>query len=144
MISGWAVVVAALVLVVPARAADSRVEIVMQDPSTNSDIHAMQMVAKPATVPAGKVTLHATNESKQTVHEVVVVKVRSFDDKLPYNPEKSEVIERRVKRLGEIADLKPGSSGALTLRLAPGNYVLLCNQPGHYQQNMWTKLIVSR
>ena len=69
--------------------------------------------------------------------------VRSFDEKLPYSEKDSDVIERRVKKLGEISDLKPGASGTLTLPLRPGNYVLLCNQPGHYRQGMWTKLIVS-
>jgi uncharacterized cupredoxin-like copper-binding protein len=31
----------------------------------------------------------------------------------------------------------------LTLRLAPGHDVLICNQPGHYKLGMVAKLVVS-
>lgn len=51
--------------------------------------------------------------------------------------------EKRVKRLGEIADLKPGKTGKLTLNLKAGNYVLFCNQPGHYKDGMVAKLSVA-
>lgn len=116
----------------------------MQDPSTRSDIHAMQMLANPASVRPGAVTFHATNESKTLIHEMLVVKVQSLGEKLPYDRKTSQVIESRVKDLGEISDLKPGTSGSLTLNLKPGDYLLLCNQPGHYQKGMWAKFTVLR
>ncbi len=128
----------------PARAASTRVEIVLEDRSTSSAIHGMHMTATPSSVHPGKITLDATNESKELVHEVVVVKVGNFRQKLPYNAKRQEVAESRVDRLGEIDNLKPGRSGTLTLQLRPGNYVLLCNQPGHYKQGMWTTLKVQR
>ncbi len=127
-----------------AEAAGARVDIVLRDASTNSAIHGMHMVAHPSRLPAGEVTLHAKNESKDLVHEVVVVKVRNFRQQLPYNAKAQEVVEGKVDRLGEIDDLKPGTSGTITLRMRPGDYVLLCNQPGHYKQGMWTKLTVAR
>lgn len=36
-----------------------------------------------------------------------------------------------------------GSSGWVTLTLAPGRYELLCNLPGHYAAGMYTQLTVS-
>jgi len=55
----------------------------------------------------------------------------------------ARVIESRVRRLGEIADLAPGKSGKLTLTLKSGTYVLFCNEPGHYQDGMFTRLTVA-
>lgn len=125
-------------------AAPNTVEVTMRDPSSGPGIPGMQMQAQPAQVPAGPVTFHATNESKTLVHEMLVVKVPDFNVKLPYRAKTSEIIERRIDKLGEIPDLRPGASGTLTLTLAPGDYLLLCNQPGHYKGGMVTRLTVSR
>ena len=54
-----------------------------------------------------------------------------------------EVIETRIKHLGEVPDLGPGRAGSLTLQLSPGTYLLICNQPNHYKAGMWTKLTVT-
>jgi uncharacterized cupredoxin-like copper-binding protein len=53
------------------------------------------------------------------------------------------VIESRVRRVGEIADLAPGKIGKLTLNLKLGTNVRFCNQPGHYQDGMVANLIVA-
>jgi uncharacterized cupredoxin-like copper-binding protein len=119
------------------------VKVTLQDPSTAGDIHAMQMLVNPSTVAPGTVTFEATNRSKALIHEMLVVKVNAPNVKLPYDPKDAEVIEGRVAKLGEISDLRPGQSGTLTLTLAPGEYVLLCNEPDHYKQGMWMKFIVS-
>ncbi len=36
-----------------------------------------------------------------------------------------------------------GQSGNLTVNLKSGNYMLVCNMPGHYKMNMFTKLLVT-
>jgi len=64
--------------------------------------------------------------------------------KLPYGEQKAEVEEKHVQRLGEIPDLKPGASGAMTLNLRAGSYLLICNQPGHYAAGMATTLVVTK
>lgn len=125
-------------------ATPAEVQVSLQDASTGGDVHGMQMLAEAASVAAGPVTFHAANRSKTLVHEMLVVKVANADAKLPYNTKTSEVVENRVKKLGEIPDLRPGASGTLTLDLAPGSYRLLCNQPGHYKQGMWTAFTVTR
>ena len=38
--------------------------------------------------------------------------------------------------VGEIGEIKPGTTGTVTLDLAPGQYVLVCNLPKHYAQGM--------
>lgn len=116
----------------------------MLDPSTEADIRGMQMLAEPASVRAGPVAFHATNRSNTLIHEMLVVKLATPQQKLPFDAKRSEVVERRIKKLGEIPDLRRGASGNLTLDLAPGTYRLLCNQPGHYQQGMSTAFTVTR
>jgi uncharacterized cupredoxin-like copper-binding protein len=114
----------------------------LQDPSTDPSIAHMRIVLDQKTIKPGRVTLHAENQSKNLVHEVIIGR----DDgakALPMDAEHTRVIESRVQRLGEIADLAPGKSGNLSLNLKPGTYVLFCNQPGHYQEGMYTKLIVA-
>lgn len=39
--------------------------------------------------------------------------------------------------------IRPGSSGWVTLTLAPGHYELVCNLPGHYAAGMYTELTAS-
>ena len=84
---------------------------------------------------------HAVNQSKNLVHEVIVARDDGANE-LPMDDKHTRVNERRVQRLGEIADLAPGKSGKLTLNLKPGTYVLFCNQPGHYHDGMSAKLTV--
>jgi uncharacterized cupredoxin-like copper-binding protein len=95
-------------------------------------------------VPAGKVTFRAVNQSKDQVHELIVVRTEPGQMTLPYDEKKGEVTEKRIHHLGEIADLKPGASGKMTLNLKPGSYLLICNQPGHYKGGMTTALSVTK
>ena len=101
------------------------------------------MTATPDSVKAGRITLHATNKSQALVHEVIVVLPPANGAPLPYDDKEGRVIEKRIKDLGEVSDLPPGKSGSLTVRLVPGNYLLICNQPNHYKAGMWTKLTVT-
>ena len=45
--------------------------------------------------------------------------------------------------VGETGDMETGATQTLTLDLAPGHYVFVCNLPGHYQQGMHASLTVS-
>ena len=82
---------------------------------------------------------HAGNKM---VHELVVIKTDLADDKLPL---KGNVVdESKLKNLGEAHDMKPGKSRKLSLKLKPGHYVLICNQPQHYSQGMHVAFTVER
>jgi uncharacterized cupredoxin-like copper-binding protein len=122
--------------------ADGTVNVLLEDASEGGNLAGMKMTATPDSVKAGRVTIHASNKSQALVHEVIVVRPPPHDAPLPYDESAGRIIEKKIKDLGEVADLPPGKSGSLTLRLTPGNYLLVCNQPNHYKAGMWTKLIV--
>ena len=52
--------------------------------------------------------------------------------------------EERLRGIKELGDLEPGKSGALTMTLKPGHYVLFCNEPGHFKAGMYAELVVTR
>lgn len=114
----------------------------LQDPSTDPSIAHMRIVLDHETIKPGRVTVHAENQSKNLVHEVIIARDGGAKE-LPMDAKHARVIESRVRRLGEISDLAAGKSGSLTMNLKPGNYVLFCNQPGHYQEGMFAKLTVA-
>ena len=111
---------------VPALAATTVVKVQLQDPSTSDGLKTMQMKLDHDTVQTGKVSFDATNESKGLVHEMIVVKTDQDPSTFPYDAKKDEVVEAKVKSLGEVSELQRGKSGKLTLNLKPGSYVLYC------------------
>ena len=122
--------------------ADGTVNVVLEDASAGGNLAGMKMTATPDSVKAGRVTIHASNKSQSLVHEVIVVRPPANGAPLPYDEGAGRIIEKKISDLGEVSDLPPGKSGSLTLRLRPGNYLLVCNQPNHYKAGMWTKLVV--
>ncbi len=102
----------------------------------------MSIVLDQKTVPAGKVTFNVTNLSKEMQHEMLVSPVKDENTVLPYVENENRVDEEASGDLGEVSELDPGKSGALTLDLRPGLYILFCNIPGHYTAGMWTVLTV--
>jgi uncharacterized cupredoxin-like copper-binding protein len=114
----------------------------LQDASTDPSITHMRIVVDRDALKPGLVTLQAENQSKNLVHEVLVVRDVGAKE-LPLNAKRDRVNETRVRRLGEIGDLPPGKAGKLTLNLKQGTYLLFCNQPGHYGDGMVTKITVA-
>lgn len=96
-----------------------------------------------AEVPAGEVTFQVTNDSKGMIHEMVLAPVADTSSPLPYNSDEMKIDEDAAGHLGEVAELEIGQSGALTMTLKPGTYILYCNIPGHYAMGMWTLLTVA-
>jgi uncharacterized cupredoxin-like copper-binding protein len=93
-------------------------------------------------VKAGAVTFDVSNAANNDMtHELVVLKTDLPDGALPVR--KGAIPERQFRKIGEIEDLAPGKARRLTLRLAPGHYVLVCNRPGHYSMGMHTSLVVA-
>ena len=128
----------------PCAFADGTVNVTLEDASEGGNLSGMKMTATPDSVKAGRVTIHATNKSQALVHEVIVVLPPANGAPLPYDDKTGRVIEKQIKDLGEVSDLPSGKSGSLTVRLVPGNYLLICNQPNHYKAGMWTKLTVTQ
>ncbi|MGF6598295.1 putative cupredoxin-like copper-binding protein [Paraburkholderia sp. GAS448] len=97
----------------------------------------------PGTANAGHVTFEVNNAaSGNTEHEFVVLRTDMDDAHLPVH--KDQVTESRFKKMGEVEDLAQGSTRRLSLKLAPGRYVLICNRPGHYEMGMHTSFVVAR
>jgi uncharacterized cupredoxin-like copper-binding protein len=95
-----------------------------------------------AKVPAGKVTFEVVNDSKETQHELLVAPVADANATLPYIENENRVDEEGARYLGEVSELDPGKSGALTVEMKPGLYILFCNIPGHFTAGMWTTITV--
>jgi uncharacterized cupredoxin-like copper-binding protein len=93
-------------------------------------------------VKAGTVTFEVSNAPDTTQrHELVVLKTDLAADKLP--AKNGQVPESHFKKMGEAEDMAPGESRRLTLKLAPGRYVLICNKAGHYAMGMHASLVVT-
>jgi len=97
-------------------------------------------------VPAGSVTFNATNIGPMDPHELVVVKTDIPAAELPTREDGAFDEEAEgVEVIGEIEEFDVGLTESLTLELAPGKYVLLCNlvededgaMEAHYQMGMW-------
>jgi uncharacterized cupredoxin-like copper-binding protein len=82
----------------------------------------------PAAATAGKITFTVKNSGKAR-HEFVVIRTNTAAGKLPVKNGRAS--EKGSK--GEIGNLAPGATKKLTLTLAKGKYVLICNLSGHYQ-----------
>lgn len=102
----------------------------------------MGITATPATVPAGEVTFEVTNDSKGTIHEMILSPLPADGKPLPYLADENRADEEKAGHLGEVSELDPGAKGALTVTLSPGTYLLYCNIPGHLVLGMWTTVKV--
>jgi uncharacterized cupredoxin-like copper-binding protein len=89
------------------------------------------------TVKAGTLKIGVRNLASQ-LHEFVVLKTDLAPDKLPYDPGQAKAIETGL--VGKIESIQPQRSAALTVTLEPGSYVIICNNPGHYQLGMRASL----
>ncbi len=141
--------VAALGLTGPALAKDKAkgetVNVELTDATVDASLtgsNTMKTSVDHDSVKAGPVTFHVHNASKAQMHEMVLIWVKDPKAALPMDAKEDKVVEDKVKHLGEVADLEPGSSGSLKRSLKPGSYLLVCNQPGHYHAGMWATLTV--
>jgi uncharacterized cupredoxin-like copper-binding protein len=91
----------------------------------------------------GNVTFDAHNAGSMT-HEMVVLRTDLPALSIPTAPDGTADEEASgVKNVGEVSDVSPGESKSVTVNLAPGRYLLVCNLPGHLRQGMWAELRVT-
>lgn len=85
---------------------------------------------------SGTVAFQANNTGT-TPHELVVVKTNLAPTSLPIDSSGSMVDESELDGLiGEFDAFPPGENRSVDLTLDSGNYVLICNLPGHYERGM--------
>ena len=129
------VLAAAAVLVLPACSSDDG----------GIDVTVSDFKVEPAetSAPAGELTFDITNDAEQT-HEFVIFKTDLAPDALPVGDD-GDVDEEGegVEHIDEIEDITGGSTQSLTVSLDAGNYVFICNLPGHYEQGMHAAFTVS-
>jgi uncharacterized cupredoxin-like copper-binding protein len=94
------------------------------------------MVPEPGEISAGTVTFEVKNEGT-LVHEMVVIKTDKGAANLGTDGEADE-----SGALDEVADLPVGESETLVLDLDAGEYALVCNVPGHYENHMYADFTV--
>ena len=92
----------------------------------------------PTTIKAGQVTFHVANDDTSDTHEFVIFKSDLAPGNLPLD-DSGNVNEtaQGLTHIDEIPDMAPGDVKDLTVTLDPGNYIALCNLPGHYQAGMF-------
>lgn len=95
------------------------------------------VAASAKSITAGKVTFVVRNAGKMK-HEFVVVRSNAHHHLLPMSGKQA----REAGVRGEIEPFGPGRTKRLTLTLAPGKYVLLCNMPGHYKKGQYLAFTV--
>ena len=97
-------------------------------------------------VPAGSVTFDVANDGTVT-HEFVVLQTDTPAAEIPigsFEGEQDRIDEDTAgTNVGETGDMEAGATQTLTIDLAPGHYVFVCNLPGHYGQGMHTDFTVA-
>lgn len=99
-----------------------------------------EIAIDPTDVAGGEVAFSINNEGP-SAHEFVVIE--SDDAPGDLTVEDGEVTEDGLNVIGEAEDIAPSTTADLTLTLPEGQYVIICNVPGHYEQGMYTGLKVS-
>lgn len=103
-----------------------------------------------AELPAGSITFDVSNIGPDDIHEFVVIKTDLAPGSLP--TDSTGAVDEAgggMEVMGEIEDVTVGSSKSLTLDLAAGKYVLICNiyteeeNEAHYHEGMRTDFTVN-
>jgi uncharacterized cupredoxin-like copper-binding protein len=128
------------------------------------EVHAYEVKSNVDTVQAGNVTFAVSN-TDVLIHEMLVVPlpasalataggkgaagasgqllIEQLLDRMAYDQATLRLDEDHLGSLGEVSELEGGHTGEATLNLQPGNYLLLCNLPLHFQSGMWHQLTVT-
>ena len=132
-LSVFAIIVVAISLLTACGSAQGKVDITL----------GIFKIDMPSTVKAGQVTFHVTNSDSSDTHEFVIFKTDLAAGKLPLDSSNNvDETAQSLTKIGEIPDMAPGDVKTLTVTLQPGNYVAICNLPGHYQAGMYAGFTV--
>jgi uncharacterized cupredoxin-like copper-binding protein len=103
----------------------------------------MKIVADVTTVKAGAIEFDVKNVAIGTDHEVVLIKLQKKGQQITSDAKTHKIDEKKFTSMGEVGGLKPNDSGVLKVKLAAGDYVLLCNHKAHYELGMSTAFTVT-
>ena len=101
------------------------------------------VIPAPASVAAGAVTFEVVNNGPEDIHEFVIIKTDLDPGALPVDSTGSVTEDGAgMTVVDEIEDIPVGQTQELSVTLAAGKYVLLCNiysedeQESHYKMGM--------
>ena len=109
----------------------------------------VSLTAAPGSVSSGSVTFVATNTGALN-HELLILPLPS--DGAGTRPVGTDGKINEQTSLGEASTscgrgpgdgISPGTRSWVTVNLAPGRYELLCDEPWHYANGMFTEFAVS-
>jgi uncharacterized cupredoxin-like copper-binding protein len=113
--------------------------------ATTIDVTLQEFAVVPAAdaAPAGDVTFKITNQGPDDIHELVIIKTDLGASALPTDADGAvDEAGAGMEVIDEVEDLEVGSAEDLTVNLAAGKYVLLCNifdeteNEAHYKLGM--------
>lgn len=90
---------------------------------------------------AGSVTFSVKNVGT-VIHQLVVLKTDIPQNQIPASSSQPGTMTE-PGFIAQTSTLNPGGATTLTLTLASGNYVLMCNQPAHYLVGMHVGFVVN-
>ena len=90
----------------------------------------------------GKVVFNVKNISTDEDHELLLAKAAS-PDALPMDESGARIDEDKLQGLKELGDVHPGKMRSTTLTLKAGNYMLFCNEAGHFKAGMYATFTVA-
>ena len=99
-------------------------------PAATIDVTLQEWAVVPATasMSSGKVTLRVNNAGPKDIHELIVLRTDLDPGALPTTAVGSvDEAGAGISVVGEMTSVAPGGSGSLTVDLAPGAYVFVCN-----------------
>lgn len=85
---------------------------------------------------AGPITFHIVNGADDMLHEFILIQTDAPASELPTDETTGRVLEDAVTIITAAEDIPPSNSRNITVNLAAGHYVIVCNLPGHYAQGM--------
>lgn len=99
------------------------------------DLREWSVTASRAELPAGRAKILVKNAGS-LAHDFVVIRTDLAPDRLPVEGG----VAREDGKVAKTAVINPGASTTVTVELAAGKYLLICNQPGHYASGMRSQL----
>ncbi|MGH2540502.1 MAG: cupredoxin domain-containing protein [Actinomycetota bacterium] len=109
------------------------------DVSVGVSMKDWEIALDPTTAPAGAITFDVTNDGP-TTHEFEIFSGDVDPATLPV--ESGVAVTDGLTLIDEVEDVTAGSTAELSVDLEPGSYALLCNLADHYQEGMYTTLVV--